>query len=68
MFDEELDLIFQICRVEVVFQQDAVFQGLMPSFDLSLGLRVIRRTSNVPHFLVTQPFSQMPVKQVPACR
>ena len=39
--DEGLDLRFQICREEVVLQQDAVFQGLMPSFDLSLGLRMV---------------------------
>jgi hypothetical protein len=44
MIDEYLDLRFQICREEVVLQQDAVFQGLMPSLDLALCLRVIRRT------------------------
>ena len=58
MIDERLDLRFQVCREEVVLQQDAVFQGLMPSLYLALCLRVIRRTPDVPHFLVAQPFSQ----------
>jgi hypothetical protein len=41
MIDECLDLRFQVCREEVVFQQDAVLQGLVPSLDLALCLRVI---------------------------
>jgi hypothetical protein len=56
MIDECLDLRFQICREEVVVQQDAVFQGLMPSLYLALCLRVIWCTPDVPHFFVTQPF------------
>ena len=31
MINESPDLRFQVCREEVVFQQDAVLQGLMPS-------------------------------------
>ena len=42
--DEGFDLSFKVNGQEVVFQQDAVLQGLMPSFDLALDLRVIRRT------------------------
>ena len=42
MIDERLDLRFQICWKKVVLQQDAVLQGLVPTFDLALGLRVIR--------------------------
>ena len=42
MINECLDLRFEVCREEVVLQQDAVFQGLMPSLDLALCLRVIR--------------------------
>jgi len=59
MIDERLNLRFQVGREEVVFQQDAVLQGLMPSFDLALSLRVVGRTPDVPHFLVAQPFSQL---------
>ena len=51
MIDECLDLGFQVCREKVVFQQDAVLQGLMPSFDLALSLRMIRRPLTWPIFL-----------------
>ena len=39
MLDERLDLGFEIARQEVVFQQDAVLQGLVPALDLTLHLR-----------------------------
>ncbi len=45
MVDEGFDLCFKVTRQEVVFQQDAVFQSLMPSLDLALGLRMIWRTA-----------------------
>ena len=41
MFDEGADLVFEIAGQIVVLQQDAVFQGLMPTLDLALGLRVM---------------------------
>ncbi len=44
MVDEGLDLGFKIARQEVVFEQDAVFEGLVPALDLALGLRVHRGT------------------------
>ena len=37
-FDAGLKVFWE----EVVFQQNAVLQGLMPAFDLALGLGVIR--------------------------
>jgi len=58
MIDERFDLRFQICREEVVLQQDAVLQRLMPSFDLALSLWMIRRAPDVAHFPIIQPFSQ----------
>ena len=42
MIDEGADLVFEIARQVVVLQQDPVLQGLVPTFDLALGLRVIR--------------------------
>ncbi len=42
MIDEVTDLVFEIARQVVVLQQDPVLQGLVPTFDLALGLRVIR--------------------------
>ena len=69
MIDEGFDLGFKDAGQEVVFQQDAVLQSLMPSrqrrahrttFDLALGLRMIWRTAGVLHAFVLQPFSQLP--------
>ena len=58
--DEGFNLSFEITWQEVVFQQNAVLQGLMPTFDLALGLGMIRRTARVLHAFVLQPFSQVP--------
>ena len=58
MIDESLDLRLKVRREEVIFQQDAVLQCLMPSLDLTLCLRMIRCPSDVPHFIVPQPFGQ----------
>ena len=59
VIDEHFDLCLEIRREEVVFQQNAVLQGLVPSLDLALSLRMIRRAPDVSHFLVAQPFSQL---------
>jgi hypothetical protein len=47
MFDEDLDLVLKVTGQEVFFQQDAVFQGLVPAFDLprSAGSAETERTS-----------------------
>ena len=42
MIDEGSDLGFEIARQEVVFQQDAVLQRLVPTLDLALRLRIVR--------------------------
>ena len=52
-------LTLQIPWQKVVFQQDAVFQGLVPTFNLALGLGMIWRASTVFHTPVAQPFSQV---------
>ena len=54
-----LDLGLQITGEIVVFQQHPVLQSLMPPFDLSLGLRVVGRTSDVFDAPVTEPFGQI---------
>ncbi len=38
VLDERLDLGLKVAGQEVVFKQDAVFQGLVPALDLALGL------------------------------
>ena len=44
VLDEGLDLGLEIAGQEVVLQQDAVFQGLVPALDLALGLGMARCT------------------------
>ena len=49
MLDERLDLLLEIARQEVVFQEHAILQRLVPAFDLALGLRMERRAANMAH-------------------
>ena len=44
VIDKGRDLCLEIARQEVVFEQDAVLEGLMPTLDLALGLRMVWRT------------------------
>ena len=50
--DKGIGLFPEITGQIVVFQQDAVLQGLMPALNLSLGLWVIRGTANMVHLLI----------------
>lgn len=54
--DECSDLSLEITWQEVVFQQEAVFQSLMPTLDLALRLRTIWRATRVRDTFVPQPF------------
>ncbi len=38
VLDEGVDLGLEVAGQEVVFEQDAVLQGLVPALDLALGL------------------------------
>ena len=57
--DEGLDLGFEIARQVVVFQQNAVFEGLVPALDLALGHRMIRRATDVFDVAGTEPFGEV---------
>jgi len=57
MPDEVSDVRLKIAWWEVVLQEDAVLQRLMPSFNLALCLRMIRRAVCVRHVFVFQIFS-----------
>lgn len=59
VIDEGLDLGFEVSRQEVIFQQDAVLECLMPAFDFALCLRMMRRTARMLHPYVLQPFGQI---------
>ena len=46
--DERLDLGLQVAGQVVVFQQDAVFEGLVPALDLALGLGMVGKRRSGP--------------------
>ena len=61
VIDEGFDLGFEITGQEVVFQQDAVLQGLMPTLDLALGLRDdtgARESASCPCLAAIPPIRQ----------
>ena len=49
MTDEVVDLSFQIPGQIIVLQQDAVLERLMPTLNLTLRHRMVRRAANVFH-------------------
>ena len=57
VLDEGCDLLPEITGQIVVFQQNTVFQSLMPSLDLALGLRMVVRATDVIHLLIFQLFN-----------
>lgn len=59
VIDEGIDLAFEIAGQIVVVEQNAVLQGLVPAFDFSLGLRMIRRAADMLHVLVLEPRRQI---------
>jgi hypothetical protein len=44
---------------EVVLQQDAVLQGLVPALDLALGLRMVRRAADMGDALAREPVGEV---------
>ena len=56
VFDEGLDLPFELARKEVAFEQDAVFERLMSSLDLPLGLRMKGSIPDMAHAAIFDPF------------
>ena len=56
--DEGRDLGFEIARQEVVLQQDAVLERLVPALDLALGLRMARCTTGVIDVSILKPVGQ----------
>ena len=50
--DELANLVFKIAGSRVNFEQNTVFQRLMPTLNLALYLRMIGSVTNVIHFLI----------------
>ena len=59
VIDKCVDLLSEITRQVVVFQQDAVLQGLMPPLDLALGLGMVWRAADMGDLPVIQPFGKL---------
>ena len=59
VIDEGGDGSLEFPFEEVVFEEDAVLQGLVPALDLALGLRMHRGAANVFHALVFEIFGQI---------
>ena len=59
MVDESADLAFKVSGQIIVFQKNAVFQRLMPTLDLALGLRMIGGSTDMLHTVVFEPFREI---------
>lgn len=59
VLDEGGDGSFELALQEIVFQQNAVLQRLVPALDLALRLRVVGRTANVIHAMFAEVFGQV---------
>ncbi|KQZ96021.1 hypothetical protein ASD64_17795 [Mesorhizobium sp. Root157] len=58
MLDEGRDLPLEIAWQEVVFEQDAVLERLVPALDLALGLRVKWRSADMAHAVGVDPLGE----------
>ena len=58
MLDERFDLAFKVAGQEVILQQDAVLERLVPAFDLALCLRMHRGTAHMAHLVGFDIFRQ----------
>ena len=59
VLDEGLDLAFEITRQEVVFEQDAVLERLMPALDLALCLGMHWSAAHMIHAIGSNIIGQL---------
>ena len=59
VLDEGGDGSLKLAFEEVVFEQDAVLEGLVPSFDLALGLGMHRGAADMFHAFVFEVSGQI---------
>lgn len=59
MLDEGRDLGFEVLLEEVVFQEDAVLQRMVPTFDLTLSLRMAGSAVHLIDLVFLQPFTEI---------
>src|SRR5665213_1724542 len=58
VLNERLDLLFEVTGQEVILQEHAVLQGLVPAFNLALGLGMERSAAHMAHAVRLDPFGQ----------
>ena len=58
MLDERFDLLLKVAGQEVILQQDAVLECLVPAFDLALCLRMHRCAAHMAHLVGFDIFRQ----------
>lgn len=58
MFDERFDLLLKVAGQQVVSQQDAVFERLVPALDLALCLGMHRCAGHIAHLVGFDIFRQ----------
>ena len=51
VLDDRVNLLPEIARQIVIFQQNSVFEGLISALNLALGLGMIRRAVDMVHLL-----------------
>ena len=51
-------MAFEVAGQEVVFEENAVLEGLVPAFDLALGLGMQRGAAHMAHVLGLDPLRQ----------
>ncbi len=59
VIDEGINLLHEIARQIVILEQNAVLEGLVPSLDFTLSLRVVWSATNMVHLLIFQPLGQL---------
>ncbi len=59
VIDEGINLLPEIARQILVLEQNAVLEGLVPSLDFTLRLRVVWSATNMVHLLIFQPLGQL---------
>ncbi len=59
MIDEGRDGRLKLALQVIVFQKDAVLEGLVPAFDLALRLRVVGGAAHMVHAIFFEVFGQV---------
>ena len=59
VIDEGINLLPEIARQILVLEQNAVLEGLVPSLDFTLRLRVVWSATNMVHLLIFQLLGQL---------